>query len=87
MYDAVKLIVNNPELQENIKKIARWIVKDCDDKIGEIEWLLAKLFGEKVERVKELDHCRTLNEDIYSVYGEVLEQFKGIDELKKREAE
>jgi len=33
MYDAVKLIVNNPELQENIKKIARWIVKDCDDKI------------------------------------------------------
>ena len=85
MYEAVKLIVNNPELEENIKKVARWIVEDCDDKIGEIEWLLAKLFAEKVEWVKELDHCRPLNEDIYSVYGEVLEQLKGIEELKERE--
>jgi hypothetical protein len=45
------------------------------------------LFAEKVEWVKELDHCRTLNEDIYSVYGEVLEQLKGIEELKKSEVE
>jgi malonyl CoA-acyl carrier protein transacylase len=69
-------IINNPTLASNIEKVANWIVDECDDTKGEVEWLLEKLFAEQVEWVKEIDHCRTLNEDITSVYDSVFEHLK-----------
>ena len=71
-------IINNPTLENNIKTVTDWIVDECDDTRGEVEWLLIKLFSEQVEWVKEIDHCRTLNEDITSVYDSVFEHLKNI---------
>ena len=64
-------VVNNPTLESNIEKVANWIVDECDDTKGQVKWLLEKLFEEQVEWVKEIDHCRTLNEDITNVYDGV----------------
>mgnify|MGYP003653060786 CR=1 FL=1 len=69
-------IINNPTLESNIEKVANWIVNECDDTKGEVEWLLEKLFAEQVEWVKEIDHIRTLNEDITNVYDGVFEYLK-----------
>ena len=69
-------IINNPTLVSNIEKVADWIVDECDDTRGEVRWLLVKLFSEQVEWVKEIDHCRTLNEDITNVYDGVFEHIK-----------
>jgi malonyl CoA-acyl carrier protein transacylase len=69
-------IINNPTLASNIEKVADWIVDECDDTRGEVKWLLVKLFSERVEWVKEIDHCRTLNEDITNVYDSVFEHIK-----------
>ena len=69
-------IINNPTLENNIKTVTDWIVDECDDTRGEVEWLLVKLFSEQVEWVKEIDHCRTLNEDITNVYDSVFEHLK-----------
>ena len=66
-------IINNPTLESNIEKVANWIVEECDDIKGEVKWLLEKLFAEQVEWVKEIDHIRTLNEDITNVYDGVFE--------------
>ena len=71
-------IANNPTLESNIEKVANWIVNDCEVPIAEVEFLLTKLFSEQVEWVKEIDHCRTLNEDITSVYDSVFEHLKNI---------
>ena len=46
-------ITNNPTLESNIKKVTDWIVDECDDTRGEVEWLLKKLFSEKVYKIKE----------------------------------
>ena len=64
-------IKNNPTLEKNIEIVADWIENICDDRRGEIEWLLTKLFAEQVEWVAEEDHIRTLNEDITNVYDGV----------------
>ena len=69
-------IINNPTLESNIEKVANWIVNECDDTKGEVEWLLEKLFAEQVEWVKEIDHIRTLNEDITNVYDGVFMYLK-----------
>lgn len=69
-------IINNPTLESNIEKVANWIVDECDDTKGEVEWLLEKLFAEQVEWVKEIDHIRTLNEDITNVYDGVFMYLK-----------
>ena len=69
-------ITNNPTLESNIEKVANWIVNDCDEPITEVEFLLKKLFVEQVEWVKEIDHIRTLNEDITNVYNGVFEYLK-----------
>tara|TARA_R110002020_G_scaffold69627_1_gene181158 strand:+ start:403 stop:630 length:228 start_codon:yes stop_codon:yes gene_type:complete len=64
-------VTNNPTLEGNIETVADWILHECDDIRGEVKWLLKKLFAEQVEWVKEIDHVRTLNEDITNVYGDV----------------
>ena len=69
-------VVNNPTLESNIEKVANWIVNECDEPITEVEFLLEKLFAEQVEWVKEIDHCRTLNEDITNVYYRVFVYLK-----------
>ncbi len=69
-------VVNNPTLESNIEKVANWIVDECDDTKGQVKWLLEKLFEEQVEWVKEIDHCRTLNEDITNVYYRVFVYLK-----------
>ena len=69
-------ITNNPTLESNIEKVANWIVDECDDTKGQVKWLLTKLFVEQVEWVKEIDHIRTLNEDITNVYDGVFEHLK-----------
>ena len=69
-------VTNNPTLESNIEKVANWIVDECDDTKGQVKWLLEKLFEEQVEWVKEIDHCRTLNEDITNVYYRVFVYLK-----------
>lgn len=69
-------IINNPTLEKNIEIVADWIEYECDDRRGEIEWLLVKLFAEQVEWVAEKDHIRTLNEDITNVYDAIFERLE-----------
>ena len=86
-------IINNPTLESNIEKVANWIVEECDDTKGEVKWLLEKLFAEQVEWVKEIDHIRTLNEDITNVYDGVFEYdedhhssvYHGVDNIQNEE--
>ena len=75
-------VINNPTLESNIKTVTDWIVDECDDTRGEVKWLLEKLFAEQVEWGKEIDHVRTLNEDITNVYDGVFE----LEEIKKCES-
>jgi len=70
-------VINNSALEDNIITVTDWIVNDCYDVKGEIKWLLEKLFVEQVEWVKEVDHVRTLNEDITNYYSGVLGVFRG----------
>jgi hypothetical protein len=69
-------VTNNPTLESNVETVAKWIANDCDDVVGEVIWLLEKVFVEQVEWVKEEDHIRTLNEDITNVYDGVLGTFR-----------
>ena len=69
-------IINNPTLEKNIEIVADWIEYECNDRRGEIEGLLAKLFAEQVEWVAEKDHIRTLNEDITNVYDAIFERLE-----------
>ena len=79
-------IINNPRLKERIERVARWIIEECDEPISEVEWLLKKLYVERVEWADASNEetmiltgakVRTLNEDIDEEYGGL---FEGMDD-------
>ena len=79
-------IINNPRLKKRIERVARWIIEECDEPIAEVEWLLKKLYVERVEWVDASNEettiltgakVRTLNEDIDEEYGGL---FEGMDD-------
>ena len=79
-------IINNPRLKKRIERVARWIIEECDEPISEVEWLLKKLYVERVEWVDASNEetmiltgakVRTLNEDIDEEYSGL---FEGMDD-------